>query len=527
MSEREDSLRKIREALLATARETKETQIPVEGGLTSGDVLHPEEGLDSSRRLAFHEQLQLYRLNTPLIEKGLEFIFTPEDLRRADPLECDVFWETEEVVKFPGEEYAMAIIKSTRGIDAKGILQFGKFDPIFVTEEAYKGKGGKMIVLVDEEGKVPEGEVEGRIQMTEGQLEEINDELKNLNRITLLDSLVVKRGAKGVDRVVGYSLHPEHPDKNPGNAWFYKRGHIALVLELDSGKSVLMTLNALGDDGRQGGINLPHFTDGRFGIVDTVRMLVGAGRKHRPEVSRGYADVALAKYTDAIKRRYGLDLTAEQLSVELGLNPKDALKIELHDLRQDLAYENVTPVYSKILFNQEAVMQTAPAHVQQLLEEFEGLQPKKATAKEILEMVDSGDMVDGFSLAVFGSELLKGAEVALNDKYANSYLILERRSMPQLGGEEILVVPRGMAFESGPVTTGAIQPNTGNARFWYQARFSTNPEVLSQGSKYEKLSIRKVLERIENFGFSAVDSASIFKALYSQRVLVPSHSITA
>ena len=168
MKEGEDSLRKIREALLGTARETKEAQIFVEGGLTSGDVLHPEEALDSSRRLAFHEQLQLYRLNTPLIEAGLGFIFTPEDLRRADPLECDVFWETEEVIKFPGEEYAMALIKSTRGIDQEGILQFGKFDPIFMTAEAYRSKGGKMVVLVDKEDKIPEGEVEGQIHPNTG-----------------------------------------------------------------------------------------------------------------------------------------------------------------------------------------------------------------------------------------------------------------------------------------------------------------------------------------------------------------------
>ena len=527
MNEREDSLQTIREALLATARETKEAQIPVEGGLTSGDFLHPQEALDSSRRLAFHEQLQLYRLNTPLIEAGLEFIFTPEDLRRADPLECDVFWETEEVIKFSGDEYAMALIKSTRGIDQEGILQFGKFDSIFMTEEAYRDKGGKMVVLVDEDEKTPEGEVQGRIQMTESQLEEINDELKNLNRITLPESLTVKRRAKGVDRVMSYSFHPEHPDKNPGNAWFYKRGHIALVLELDSGKSVLMTLNALGDDGRQGGINLVHFTDGRFGMVDTVRMLVGAGRKFRPEISRGYADVTTAKYTEAIKKKFGLDMTAEQLSVELGLNPKDALKIETNEIRQDWAYENIAPVYSRILFNQEAVMQTAPAHVQQLLEEFEGLQPKKATAGEVLKAVENGEMVDAFSLAIFGSELLRSGEVVLNRRYKNSNIVLERKSMPQLGGSEILVVPQGRALEAGPITVGAIHPNTGNARFWYQARFSTNPEVLPQGPKYERVPIKKVVEQIKNLDFSAVDCAAIFKVLYSQRVLVPSLSMTS
>jgi len=190
MSEREDSLRRIREVLLATARETKEAQIPLEGGLTSGDFLHPVEALDSSRRLAFHEQLQLYRLNTPLIEAGLEFIFTPEDLRRADPLECDVFWETEGVIKFSGEEYAMALIKSTRGIDAKGILQFGKFDPIFMTEEAYRERGGKLVVLVKEDDSIPKGRIQGRIQLEDAQLRELNAELTNLNRITLPESLL-------------------------------------------------------------------------------------------------------------------------------------------------------------------------------------------------------------------------------------------------------------------------------------------------------------------------------------------------
>src|SRR3990167_10885010 len=145
MTEREDGLQKIRTRLLATSRDISSTQVPVEGGLTSGDTLHSEEAVDSSRRLAFHEQLQLYRLNTPLIESGLAFIFTPEDLRRADPLETDVFWETEEVISFPGGEHAMALIKSTRGIDAKGMLQFGKFDSIFMTEKAYKDKGGKYV----------------------------------------------------------------------------------------------------------------------------------------------------------------------------------------------------------------------------------------------------------------------------------------------------------------------------------------------------------------------------------------------
>ena len=518
MTEREDGLQKIRTQLFATSREIGGMQVSAEGGLTSGDTLHSEEAVDSSRRLAFHEQLQLYRLNTPLIESGLAFIFTPEDLRRADPLETDVFWETEEVIKFPGDEHAMALIKSTRGIGQDGTLQLGKFDSIFMTEKAYKDKGGKYVVLVREDDSLPKGKIQGRIQLEKAQLKELNAQLSSLNRITLPESLASRKTVKGIDRVVGHGIYP---DRNPGNEWFYKRGHIALVLELDSGKSVVMTLNALGDDGRQGGVNLPLFTDGKFGIVDTVRMYVGAGRKFRPEISRGYADVAVAKYTEAIKRRFGLDMTADQLSVELGLNPQDALKFEFHNLRQDWAYENVTPVYSRILFNQEAVMSTAPDHVQQLLEEFEGLQPKKATAKEILELVDSGDMVEGFSLAVFASEFLKGGEVVLNQRYKDAYLVLERKSMPQLGGEETLVVPQGKAFDAGPITVGAVHPNTGNARFWYQTRYSTNPEVLTEGPKYKKMHIRQVLQRIANFDFSAVDSASIFKALYSQRVLVP------
>lgn len=518
----ERDLERIRRALLDTSRAIRADEAPEEGGLTSGETLHSQEAVDSSRRLAFHEQLQLYRLNRPLLEAGLQFIFTPEDLRRADPLECDVFWETEEVLEFPGGEYAMALIKSTRGIDAKGMLQFGKFDSIFMTEKAYKDKGGKYVVLVKEDDSLPKGEVQGRIQMDEAQLRELNGELTSLNRITLPNSLASKRPVKGVDRVTGYNLYP---DRNPGNEWFYKRGHIALVLQLDSGKSVVMTLNALGDDGRQGGINLSHFTDARFGIADTVRMYVGAGRKFRPEISRGYADVAVVEYTEAIKRRFGLDLAADQLSIELGLNPKDALRIETRQLRQDFAYENVTPVYSKILFDEEKVMQTAPAHVQQLMKEFEGLQPKKVTAKEILEMVDSGDMVDGFSLAVFGSEFIRGGEVSLNPRYKDAYIVLERKSMPQLGGEETLVVPQGKAFEGGPVTVGVVHPNTGNARFWYQARFSTNSEVLPQGPKYERVNINKVVAQIKNFEFSAVDCACIFRTLYSQRVLIPYQNI--
>ena len=42
MTEREDSLQKIRTQLLATSRDISGVQVPVEGGLTSGDTLHSE-----------------------------------------------------------------------------------------------------------------------------------------------------------------------------------------------------------------------------------------------------------------------------------------------------------------------------------------------------------------------------------------------------------------------------------------------------------------------------------------------------
>lgn len=511
-----------RQSLVDTDKGLREMLNQMGESLNKGDSLAVQEAMNLTARLAFHEQMQLYRLNKPLVDAGLAFLIHPEDLRRADPLECDVFWETEKVIAFPGGEYAMPIVISTRGIDKEGKLNFGKFDSIYMTQEVYREKGGKQVVLVNAEDKIPQGKVQGKIQIDEEMLAGINETLTGIKRIPLPKELAeTGKENENIAKVTAFHIYPDRNPSDKAVEFFYNRGHVALVLELDNGKSKVMTFNAVGDDGRQAGVNLIQFTDGKYGIVDTVRMLVGAGRKYRPEISRGYANVLVKKYTDEIKKKFGEDITADQLGVELGLKIEDALQVETRDLRQDWAYENVTPVLSKLTFDKEKAMTTAPSHVQQLLEEFEGLQPKKVTASEVINMIEKGDMVDSFSLTAFASEFLTGGQIVLNPRFAGSHVVLERRAMPQIGNKEVLVIPQGPAFEPGMTTVGQIHPNTGDARFWYQARYSTNPAVLEHGPKYEKVPIQTVLGMMTNLDFSIVDSATLFRVLLNQKVLIP------
>jgi hypothetical protein len=514
--------------LTDTDNELREMLGEMSKTLTSGDTLAVQEAANLAARLSFHERMQLVRLDKPLVDAGLAFLYTPPDLLRADPNYCDVFWETERVIKFPGDEFAMPIVISTRGVDKEGKLNLGKFDSIYMTEKAYEKKGGKQVVLLGAEDRIPEGEVQGRIVVDKELHTEINEKLTGIKRIPLDEGLIdTGTNDNNTAKVTGYHIYPERDETVPPEKrdkaieFFYNRGHIALVLELDNGKSRVMTLNAIGDDGRQAGVNKVKFTDGRYGTVDTVRMLVGAGRTYRPELSRGYADVMVAKLTQEIKKKLGLDLSADQLSMELGLDVNKAITTNTSFLRQDWAYENVTPALHEHTFDKDMVMTTAPAHAQHILEEFEGLMPKKATASEILTSVESGDMVDSFSLSVFAQEFLSGGQVVLNQRFAGSYVALERQAMPQIGNKEVLVVPQGPAYEPGLMTVGQIHPNTGDARFWYQARYTTNPGILAPGPKYEKVPVQKVLGMMTNLDFSVVDSATLFRVLLNQKILIP------
>ncbi len=519
MSSEQDFLGKTRKTFAYLPRiETDEEQKT----LASGEAISAIETADAARKLAFHEQRQLHDLNTPLIENGLAYEFQPEDVRRADPQECDVLTETEAVIAPKGSDHAMALIKSTRGFSPEGALLTGKFDSIFVKKDAYQERGGKIVVLADESTTLPEGEVQGRIQVPSDLLDEINGKLGEINRTPLSGDLGVSKPEDGVETVTGFDIVPDKSEKS--NAFFYNRGHVGLVLETDSGRSILMTKNALNDKKEQGSVNLVELTDGKYGIVNTVRMLVGAGATFRPEIGRGYADVKTAEMTKRMQEKYGGQWTADQVGMELGLAVNEALDIKTSELRQDYAYEDVTPKLQILRFDKDAVMKAAPGYVQQMLEEFEGLTPKKVTAEEVLALNDKNIMVDGFSGAVFGGEFLKNGIVRINARYEDASVVLERRSMPQLGGRETLVVPSGPAFRPGARTVGQVHPNTGNARFWYQVRVADGKtDLLASGRKYVKVPVAEVAERIINHDFSTVDAASLFKALYNQRVFVANH----
>lgn len=491
--------------------------------LTSRDLPSAELLLETVQRLSFHERMQLYRLNAPLKEAGLACRFTLEDVARADPQVCDVLWETLKIYPFEGSGLAMAVILSTKGLGGDGKLNLGRFNPMFMTEEAYRERGGKFVVLVDKETEVPEGETQGRLQIPAELLSKLNERLTSLNRIPIDERLGVKTPVSGVETVTGYSLFPE---ETPENGWFYKRGQIDLLLQLDSGRSLAMTFNALGDNKKQGSVNLVHFTDGRFGVVNTVRMLAGAGFENRIEISRGYADVAVKKLTEALQKRFQIEgIEANQLGMELGLLAEKAIRVETRSIRCDFAFENVTVDFSRLLYDSETILAAAPGYVQHIMDEFEGLAAIKVSGEEILGFIEDGSVVDAFSLSCLASEFLRSGEVVLNERYADTYLVLERRSIPQLGGEESLVVPQGPAFKrKGLVNVGNIHPNTGAARFWYKVKYSTDPGVLPVGPKYEKVEISKVLGMLKDLQFSTADAATLFRSLLGQRVLIPKRS---
>ncbi len=512
MPERYDPLR--RQIKDATSQPLTDNQ-----ALTSGEAQSVIELADVTRRLAYLEQMQLVRLNAPIEASKLAFSFIPEDIRRADPAECDVLVGTEKIIEIPGSDHAMALINSTRGVSAEGKILEGKFDSIFMTKEAYEARGAKVIVLTDANSDVPQGELQGRIQIPDDMLSEINSQLKDLNRVTLPETLKASEQKSGADGVKGFEIVPE---KAAGNDFFYKRGHIGLVLKLDSGKSILMTHNALNEKGEQGSVNLVRFNDGKYGMVNTVRMLVGAGSIYRPEIGRGYADVMVDRYAKQIKEKYGVVMSPDQVQMELGLVAEEALHVETHQLRQDVSYENVTPKLQILEFDKDVVMKTAPDHIQHMLEEFEGLTPIRRTPEQILKDIDDGTIVDGFTIGVMGSEFLNKGIVKLNPKYADDCVALEMRSIPQLGGKVDFVVPQGPAYEPGMHTVGQVHPNTGNARFWYQVRITADPKVLDQNAFYVRMPVTEVLERIKDLKFSTVDAAVLFRALYNQRVLIPS-----
>ncbi|MFI5240986.1 MAG: hypothetical protein ACHQUA_00980 [Microgenomates group bacterium] len=509
----------IRKGLKALSDQDQKRQVENQS-LPAGEANSVIEAMDLTRKLAFHEQLQLVRLNTLLMESELAFPFSPEDVRRADPHECDVLIETEKVIAPPGSDHAMALIKSTRGISDEGLVLSGKFDSIFMTDQAYKERGAKVVVLTDEETELPKGEVQGRIHIPDEVLSEINEKLGELNRTPLSQDLASEQSQDQSDRVVGYDLVPE---EGKGNEFFYKRGHIGLVLKLESGKSRIITKNALNERKEHGSVNLIRFTDGTYGMVNTVRMLVGAGASYRPEIGRGYADVMVDKYAKAIKEKYGRDMNPDQVEMELGLAVKNALRIETKQLRQDLAYEDVMPKLQIMDFDKDAVMKTAPSHIQHLMEEFEGLTPIKKSPEEVLKLMETGQMVDGFSMAVFASEFLNRGIVKINPRYADVGVALEIQSHPQLGKRLYYGVPQGPAFQKGMHTVGQIHPNTGNARFWYQARVTTDASVLKNGGLYANVPVKEVARRLADLEFSTVDAATLFRVLYSQRVIIPSN----
>lgn len=507
----------LRKELLTATTAFSTQEVGPQGYITQGEAISTVEAADAARKLGFWENVQLHNLNTPLLEAGMAFPFLPEDVRRADPAECDVLISVQEVIHPEGSSHAMALIDSTRGINAEGKLLTGKFDSIFMPQKEYEKSGGKLVVVTDGDVRLSGGEVQGKIAIEKGVLDEINGKLGEINRRGLDEELT---RIKSDEKVVGFDIVPSKDDKS--NSFFFNRGHVGLILTTDQGRSILLTKNARNERGEEGSVNMVRLTDGRYGIVNTVRMLVGAGANYRPEMGRGYADVGVAKVEKALKEKYGEDWKADQVGMELGLVVEKALKIESSELRQDIAYEDVTPKLQIMEFDKNVVMKTAPDYVQHMMEEFEGLTPKKANPEEILQSIESGRMVCGFSIGLFGSEFLSEGIVKINPNYLGNDIILERRSITQEGGRERLVVPQCKAFEKGARNAGQVHPNTGNARFWYQARVSQgNLDLLPDQGKFENLPVEEVVEMMKKRDFTTVDNSVLFKSLFYQRVLIP------
>lgn len=483
-------------------------------GTHTPDISH-EMGITSGQ-LSFYEQLHANSLNDKLAANGLAFTFRSQELKAMQPEVCDAFLETLEVHPF-NKDFAGVLIKSARGFDAQGKLMEGRFDPIFMTEDGYLRNGGKLIVITDDEGQLPKGDVQGRISIPKEMLEALNKTLSENKRVTLPDELT--KTAKGVSVVTDAEIYPP---KGPGNEFFWNRGQIYLNLKTSDGNSIVMTFNAVGDNGLQGGINLAMLDDGRYVLVDTVRPLTGAGSKILKEISRGYADVAQANYQKKLKEVGFPDIDPTQLGMELGLKEADIVQvISSHPVRQDWAYENVTSEAKVIRINKEAALKVAPSEAQQAMEEFEGIFPQKLTAKEILEhVIGGGLMVDAFSLSILGSEWLKDGHVRINPRINadKTYVVLESRFMPQTAKEE-MVIPSGPVLEKGWVDIAPIHPNTGNARFFYRARYSDQVNTLPEGRKYVKVSIKEAAEIIKNIDLSTPDTAALFSTLLNRGII--------
>lgn len=493
------------------------------------DTLHTEEALDATARLEFHEQMQLSRLNGPLDKQDIAYQFTPADLRRADPRECDVFWNTREVYPFPGQTYAMALVDSTRGVGKDGLIQNGVFNSIFITDTENRERGGKLVVLPEKHEDLPKGEVQGRFVMENGMLEEVNGRLGELNRVKLSDGVTEPKA--DAPKVVGYKIYPDkeevvakHPDIKGSIDWMYNKGHVDLVLETDDGSSVSMTLNALTPDKKEGGVNLIRFTDGKYGMVNSVRMLQGAGRDRYKELSRGYGDTLLTEYTKRLKAA-GYRMSAENISMETGLNVSDAIHREEHRIHEDFAYANITPTLTVVTFDKDKVMETAPKDAQQLMDEFEGISATKVSEEEALDMVMSNDgrMIDGFSLTGLSWDMINRKVVKFNPRMAGQKVILEERNIHQLDCQNTLVVPQAPAFEKGPRTVQRIHQNAGSSRFWRQARYSNNVSDLPVGRKYVEKDAEEVVGMMANLKFSVPDQATLFKVFLSEKILVPNN----
>jgi len=348
-------------------------------------------------RQALVEQ-RVEKLNKPLRESHLVPLFQRRDIEVADASQNRTeLQSTERVIPFSkdrGVYFALHPALFRKEPEARG-----QFLPLYLTEQA-ANKGDILVPFV----RLSDVSMERQKNLKQMSEPVMTDELLNSINAGLSDSSIEDESKRNLRATLPNELSEV---KGPFTVRGYKiiddnkRFYSGLVLETenvngDQGEIPLL-INANSGKGKP--------DEGSHGTVYVVEIgdEIVLGRQYRPLVPQEYLPEGQVDNTEIPRGfpRAILDRLGE-LKEELNLSQEDITQYNLGVMKQDPTTDYVLPLFMAVTVNQETANKINSKGAG-----FERIAPFRANRKDVVSMIQKGEIWDTHSVAGIGAYLLK------------------------------------------------------------------------------------------------------------------------
>lgn len=452
------------------------------------DISNSSEKKDKQSWKVLLEQLlqeHLFELNDLLTKNRTDPPFSRYEIMEGTELKMPWLVKTKLVNKFKNGLH-FPLISTVFGKKDDGQDQAGAYYPAFFEKEKAKNEGSIQICLLNSKDKIKTKFQNPDFYIASKLLKEINTHLNQRDRL-LLPSSLSDKNTSNLIKITDYQI-------DDTNSRFY-----TLIILKSEDQEYPITFHRVGNNGSNGEIYVIHFSDDTFGLIENKRPLIGVNIL---EVPRGYANPIDSKY--------------RELWEETGLDAQNSKLISEVSLVADPEYSFIKPFLRILSFDKSQQMRTVNNGQKIDEEDFEYITQKKVPLSQLINFIRNGEIYDSHSLSALFIHFLNSRILLPNSqKNLDQSIVFENKSF-FVYGQKHLVLPHGPVNQGKYL--GDIVPDSGSSRIFYQINQISQKE-LPKG-EYQSLTIKKILEKINQNYFDIVTLSALLKFLLTQNYLI-------